>query len=298
MIHYGEVGRLVFHLVTASRYRHIPYALVFLGAGCVSPSKYERVDVTLERIALRDAWLQTAVPFGLAFCLVLLLVLLYYRRNAPDALDALFRPRRAPDVVGAVRAWWRNREDVAPYEALLRLVQHRARVAERAQWREADRLASLEAERVERESIRRAEAARRARPPLGPPRLGFLSRFMIGLVTGILLTMVVVMPFAYDKSDWGGYVVVIGAVVGFPFAFVASLVCAILVSALERKTIGRAMICGASVAVVGSVAVPPLWFLGAVIPIAMLCGGSAIGFAIGVADELSRKPQRLGDLVQ
>ena len=135
-----------------------------------------------------------------------------------------------------------------------------------------------------------AEAARRALPPLGPPRLGFLSRFAIGVVTGTLLATVLVLPFASDKK-WGGFVLLVGSVVGFLFSVVASLVCAILVSALEKKTIGRAMICGASVALIASIAVPAIWFVGAVLPIAMLCGGSVIGLVIGVADELSRKPQ-------
>src|SRR5690349_11564392 len=124
--------------MTASRLRYQIFALALLGA-CVSPAKYEREEVTLERIALRDAWLQTAAVFGLVVCLALLLLVLYLRRSAPDKVEALWRPRRAPDVVGAVRAWWRRRRELAPFQWLIRLERHRTRKAERARKLEVTR---------------------------------------------------------------------------------------------------------------------------------------------------------------
>lgn len=276
--------------MTASRFRHIAYAPLTLLGGCVWQHKYERVDVTLERIALRDAWLQTFVPFALALCLMLLLVVLYYRRNAPDTLDVLFKPRHAPDLVGAVRTWWRNREELAPFQGLFRLQQDRARFAERTAKSEAERAARREVERAEREALRMEEDARRALPPLGPPTLGFFSRVAIGFLTGLVLTTLVVLPFTTnDASGFAGYFILFGGGAGIIISFIASLVCATLVSALEKKATWIATLCGASGALLGFSVVPAIWFLGN--PIVMLLGGSAIGFAVGVADEMSRKPE-------
>ena len=274
--------------MTASTLPRLTFALALLG-GCVWPAKYEREEVTLERIALRDAWLQTVVPFALVVCLVLLLVVLYYRREAPDALDALFRPRRAPDVLGALRTWWRNRQELAPFQGLLRLEQHRLRKAERARRLEAERAATRAAERADREARIREEEARRALPPLGPPRLGFFSRFAIGLLTGLLLTTAMVLPFATDKSGWGGLVVLFGGGGGILISFITSFVCALLVTLLEEKTIWSAILYGLLGAIVSRLAMPEIWFVTG--PIVLGIGGTAIGLAIGTADQWSRRPE-------
>ena len=270
--------------MTASGRRPLIFALAALG-GCVSPAKYEREEVTLERIALRDAWLHTAAAFGLVVCLALLLLLLYYRRTAPDSAEALWRPRRAPDVVGAVRAWWRRRRELEPFQWLVRLERHRLREAERARKLEVTRREEL----LEREALIRAEEALRARPQLGPPTLGFFSRFGIGLITGLLLTTLLILPFATDKSGWGGMVVLFGGGTAIIISFIASFVCALLVSVLDEKTIWSAILCGLLGAIVGRLVMPEMWIVTS--PIAMLIGGSAIGFAIGAADQWSRKPE-------
>ena len=271
--------------MTASRFRHIVYGLALLG-GCVSPSRYERVDVTLERIQMRDEWLATAVPFGLVVLLLLLLAVLYYRRRAPNALDVLFAPRRAPDVIGTVRAWFRSREELAPFDWLLRLEKHRLRKAQGAAEREAERSAELEAQRAAREEIRLAEEARRALPPLGPSRLGFFSRFGIGFATGLILTAAFALPLAAADQKNGALIAVIVGVVGILISLVVSLVCAILATTVGEKTIGYAMIWGALGAAVVIIALPILWLAK---PVIVVVGGIAIGFSIGTADQMSRQ---------
>jgi hypothetical protein len=275
--------------MTASKFRLIAYALVLAG-GCVSPGKYERVDVTMERIALRDAWLQTAVPFGVVLCLVLLLVVLYYRRNMPERLDALFKLRRAPDLVGVVRAWWRHREELAPFQNLLSIQRYRVRQEERATRRIRERVADVQAERAAREAIRAAEAARRAQPPLGPPTLGFFSRAAVGFGTGVLITVLLLLPLAGpDPSGFAPLFVVFGGGMGLLISLVGSLACAAFVSVAAEKSIWLAIICGVAGVVLGSILMPSIWLV--MPPPIVLLGGAAIGLAIGLADESSRRPE-------
>ena len=273
--------------MTSSTFRRFAYALALLLGGCVSPRKYERVDVTLERIELRDAWLDTLVPFALVVCLMLLLVVLYYRRNAPDALDGLFRPRRVPDVVGAVRSWWRNQEELGQFRWLLRLEAHRAHNEESAARRVAKHAATIEAERAEREARRLAEEARRAVPPLGPPRLGFFARFGIGFVAGIIVTAIIILPFVTADAKSGALVLAFGGGIGVIISLIASLVCAALITAVAKKTVWLATICGTAGGAVGGMVIPAL--LHVATPIVVLAGGAAMGLAIGVADQSSRE---------
>jgi hypothetical protein len=275
--------------MTASKFSRLIYALALLG-GCISPAKYEREAITLERIAMRDAWLETVVPFALVFCLVLLLVVLYYRRNAPDLLEGLFRPRRAPDVVGALRAWWTNRRALEPFQWLLRLEKHREESEHRAQRLIVERVATIEAERAARTALWLEEEARRALPPLGPPRLGFFSRFGIGFLAGIIVTVILVMPaVAPDPSGLGAVFLIVGGGLGVIISFIASLVCATLVTATSQKAIWVAMICGIVGTTLGALIIPLVFHEGT--PMVVYIGGAGMGLAVGIADQASRQPE-------
>ena len=102
------------------------------------------------------------------------------------------------------------------------------------------------------------------------------------------MTVSPLLPFATAPRGWGGMFVLFGGGTAIIISFIASFVCALLVSVLEEKTIWTAILCGLLGAIVGRFVMPEMWIVTS--PIAMLIGGSAIGFATGLADQLSRKP--------
>src|ERR1051325_1537519 len=161
--------------MTALRIRRVALTralcVAALLGGCVSPAPYERESVTLERIALRDAWLETAASFGVVLVLVLFLIVIHYNRTRLSSLAALFRRFTLRDLDAARRSWQARRAAAAS-----------RRAAERER-RRAEALICAP------ENQQRLVQNPHAQPMLGPPTLSFLARFGVGLASGLGCTM-------------------------------------------------------------------------------------------------------------
>jgi hypothetical protein len=91
--------------------------LAAVTTACASP-RHQRAAEMLERAELRDAWLSTLIPIGVAGLLLLFLVVSWQRRRGSTFLDGLFRPRGIPDIrrglrdaVGTYNRWQAERRE-------------------------------------------------------------------------------------------------------------------------------------------------------------------------------------------
>jgi hypothetical protein len=270
--------------MAAPRVRRIASRFVLcalaLPVGCISPSRYERKDVTLERIALRDAWLGTIAPFAVAALLALLLVVVWYRRTRNTRLDVLFRRVTVRELADGVRRWWQARRASHDGSASELVSERKRRHADYVAWT------------AERESQDRlAEEARRNQPPLGPPTLGFFSRVAVGLAAGLGVTALLLLMIASAGPDPNHFLPLVAlfvGVVGVAVSLSSSLVCAAMIGSAREPTIPFTTLCaGLGGAAPGMISLK-LALVAA--PIGFVAGALVVGLAIAFADQASRKP--------